>query len=141
MVSKVIKRQKLEKYHYSAYKNLVVTLVTLNSAGIGASLAFMHLITNAACLERKEETLCKVLEQALDSFGIGLLLIVIEIYIEYLSYFLHARCIKRQEVNLTSGELCYEKIFSFIQFILLIASGLFLLTGGIYFVGADVFRK
>lgn len=132
MTNEIEIKKRLEEYHFNSYKNLVLTLVTLNSAGIAAAIAFMHIIMDRKCNPKVADTLCTNLDNAVNMFTIGLLLILTEIYIEYISYFLHYKCINNHFCH--NDKLCYKDLFEWVQILLLVLSGIFLIIGGFYFI-------
>lgn len=75
--------KKLELYHFEAYKKLIVTLIGLNTSGIGGIIAYIGIFGKNAC----PKNLLNYLEYPLLGFSIGLLLIFSVVFIEYFLFF------------------------------------------------------
>lgn len=133
--------EKLEKYHYNAYKNLVKIAFFLNAAGVTAVMASFALkykdntIAHECVKEfiHSSDSFDKALNASLDYFLISIILMTICVMVEYISYFLR-REIEKNHKDKKSG-FCNDliKIFKFIMYVTLAVSFVFLLLGGFSF--------
>lgn len=134
-------KDKLEKYHYNAYKNLVKTSFFLNAAGITAVMASFAIKYKDLPVSEKlvknfinsNHPFDRALNSSLDYFLISVLLMIICVVVEYVSYF-PRREIQNNHIDCNAG-FCNDliRIFKIIMYFSLMFSFISLLVGGLAF--------
>ncbi len=145
-------KDKLEKYHYNAYRNLVATCFFLNAAGITAVVASLALKFGE--VEKHEEILIKhyltlpsssnaffeALNNSLHWFLVSILFMVTCVFVEYISYFPRRKCVTSH--SNTNSNCCFCKFLiglsTVIMFLTLIFSFSFLIYAGFLFKNAPI---
>lgn len=133
------KYDKLEEYHYNAYRNLIKILIFLDAAGITAVMATFGLKNNS-CQSKAVyfANMNKNFEQGLNSvlnyFLLSLLMIIICVAVEYLSYWSRKKVLLQEESKLDCEFCKFQINFCVaIEVITLSLSYLFLILAGIMF--------
>lgn len=143
-------KDKLEEYHYNAYKNLVKTSFFLNAAGITAVVASLALKFNSSDCKTMmfmptgtntiSNKFVENLNESLLWFLISLFLMVVCVFIEYLSYFPRR---KKEEIHLAENQTCcfceyLIKLCTFVMFVTLVFSFIFLIYAGFLFYNTQI---